>query len=721
MSRSVLPFAFCLCAITLTACAKLDPKPLPAPAPQGRPVPMYPELRAGFGRADITPPPGPGLTGNGPEGKPSRGWRTRLYARALYLQDAGGERVVFITADLPHVSALLHRLTAEALDTVPDSLRIGADHLIISATHDHSAPGHFYEAAELNETASSVAGYDPVLTARIVRGFLAAVQEAQTHLAPARVAWGQMEVWGHTRNRSYGAFRQNAPAWSWYTPPPGLDPEQEAVNPIWTMLRVDLRDSRGTWRPAGAYSVFAIHGTGNPTENALWDADIQGLMERGLERWIDAKNGVAPGFRPRAVHLVANGTEGDVSPDWPVNSRCPVPILRPISRPAGPRTPDAWDWIHPPTAEVNVCLSVARRYVNDVGDTLARRAIALFDRLGSSLSSDLTLGVAFKTLHLRSPDSTRLGICGRPQIGTSTTGGADDGRTRFYRWKFLGLVPVGLEEGGSAINHDPRGCQREKQTFLNAVARNHGLPEYAQVTVARIGDMYLGAVPLEPTTMAGAEMQRAIGAAAGLSWAESRQRVAIVALTNGFLNYVTTRAEYALQSYEGGSTLFGPHESEAFAAQLGGLATAIVAAGGHSPENTVDSIIGYPGDSVRVLPSDSSRGAPSSPEPEWVSCGGDTLVGRWIGAYPSQLHLESGPTVRIERSEAGVWVTAAEDDDPELEVWSLGKWKGGWAYEVRWVPGTVTGPFRLRVLEAPGTAGAPSSTPCSSHGRPLQQ
>jgi neutral ceramidase len=707
MTRRLL--AGCLAA--LAACAP-DPQPMPRVEPQPPPVARHPELRAGFGRADITPPPGPGLTGNGPEGKPSRGWRTRLYARALYLEDGRGERLAIITADLPHVSALLHRLTAESLATWPAAERIGPDHLIISATHDHSAPGHFYEAAELNATASSVSGYDPWLARRIVGGFVAALREARGNLAPARARWGQVQVWGHTRNRSYEAFRENAPRWSWYAPPPGLDPAQAAVNPVWTMLRVDLMGADGVWRPAGAYSVFAIHGTGNPTENDLWDGDIQGLMSRGLERAIDRMNGVAPGFRPRAVHLVANGTEGDVSPDWPTYSRCPVPILRPVSRPSGPRTPVAWDWTHPGKAEIGVCLAVARGYVNRLGDSLTRRAVALFTDLGDSLTGDLPLAVAYRTLDLRH-DSTAIGLCGKPMVGTSTTGGADDARTRFYRWKLLGLIPVGLEEGGSAINRNPKGCQREKQTFLGVFVRDHGLPEYAQVTVARIGDHYLGTVPLEPTTMAGAEMQRAIGDSAGLDWDEARRRVAIVALTNGFLQYVVTRAEYALQGYEGGSTLFGPNESQAFAAQLGGLARAIVDAKGASPANEVGPIIGYQGDSTHVLPTDSLRGPVPAPAPHWTQCKGDTLVGRWTGVYPSQLRLDLGATISIEQGDGGVVV---QDDDPAVEVRSVGKVKGGWEWEVRWARGGERGPVVLQVLDAMGRPLDKASKECGAGG-----
>jgi neutral ceramidase len=210
--------------------------------------------------------------------------------------------------------------------------------------------------------------------------------------------------------------------------------------------------------------------------------------------------------------------------------------------------------------------------------------------------------------------------------------------------------------------------------------------------------------------MAGAEMQRAIGLAAGLPWPDARRQVTIVGLTNGFLQYVTTREEYALQNYEGGSTLFGPHESEAFAAQLAKLTGRIVAAGGSSPTNEVGPITGYPGKPERVLPSDSLPGPPPAPEPQWTSCRGDTLVARWTGVYPIQLRLDRGPTVRLERLDAGAWSTAAVDDDPALEVWSMGKTKHGWRYEVRWVPGEMRGPFRLRVLSPDGTPlGAPSA------------
>jgi neutral ceramidase len=100
-------------------------------------------LRAGVARRDITPPPGPGLAGGGPEGRPAQGWRSRLHARALVLEDRRGEAIVLVVADLPFVSILLHRRVAEL---VRAETPLGAERQLIAATHTHSGPGHKLDA-----------------------------------------------------------------------------------------------------------------------------------------------------------------------------------------------------------------------------------------------------------------------------------------------------------------------------------------------------------------------------------------------------------------------------------------------------------------------------------------------------------------------------------------------------------------------------------------------
>src|SRR3989454_7297370 len=120
-------------AVSLVAagCSAYSEEPLPSPT-SSRPVPAS-GLRAGLGGADIPPPPGVGLAGNGPEGRRAAGYRVHLYARALLLEDGTGERVALVVADLPQVTPNLHRLTALR---IADSTGVGADRLVIAATHE---------------------------------------------------------------------------------------------------------------------------------------------------------------------------------------------------------------------------------------------------------------------------------------------------------------------------------------------------------------------------------------------------------------------------------------------------------------------------------------------------------------------------------------------------------------------------------------------------------
>jgi len=353
---------------------------------------------------------------------------------------------------------------------------------------------------------------------------------------------------------------------------------------------------------------------------------------------------------------------------------------------------------------MRLCLAAARRYVNTAGDSLAARAAALFDSLGPGVRGELSIGVAFRTLRLKGDPR----LCQRPEAGSSTVGGAEDGRTRLYGWRLFGIFPLGLEEGGHAIRPNPHDCQREKRVALGGVQRTvivgeHGLPEVAQLSVIRLGDLLLGVVPAEVTTRAGAEMERAIADSARASRFTPRS-VAIVGLANGYMQYVATDAEYGEQTYEGGSTLYGPNTAAVLAEELGKLAGAL-ARSGASPVNPVDSLVAYPGKSQAILPRRSA-----GPPPERVTrvvlsqaCAGDTLVVRWRDLHPGRLVPADGPVLRIERLAGEHWEMAAWDGDRELEIRAVRSLGGrGYEWEARWYHGSGAGPFRVVLVERPG-------------------
>ena len=653
----------------------------PPPSPDQR------TLQAGLGKVDITPPPGVGLAGNGPEGARAAGYRKRLYARVVVLQDARGERLALVTADLPHVSALLQREVARR--TVSDS--IGADRLVLSATHTHSGPGHFYEAKQYNASNSSVSGYDPVLVDTIASRIARTISAAVRHRRPAKLAWGSTPVWGQTRIRSLPAMLRNEPR---PTAPPdapaGLPLAYTLVDPTLTMLRVDLYDSAaGRYVPAGAWSVFAMHGTGNAPANDLFDPDVHGIVSEVVERHIDGKEGGdTTGFMHHAVYAFANGTEGDVSPDWPPQSRCALPQLRREARATGPFAARRWNWREPGARHLGVCIDAGRRGVERVGKAVGAAAAALFDRLAGSLSDTLTIARTFTTLDLAGAWK-RLGICEHAQAGLSALGGAPDSYSRMYGWRWLGVFYSGMEQSPRSPRVSPSGCQAQKRLLLWERATyaliGSQLPRGAQLGAYRIGGVVLAGVPAEVTTTAGAQMVRAMRAV------DSMHRAVVVSLTNGFMQYVTTSDEYGAQYYEGGSTLYGPGEAAMFATQLAGLAKLL---GGNA----------LPPQASLTIRADTSGGRRPDAVAESalgrVWCEGDTLHARvglarrggWIVRDSQEI---GRPLVEILR-EAKV---AAMDDDANLEV-RLRPRDGTPPWEVRWRV-SAPGAYAVRVASGP--------------------
>jgi neutral ceramidase len=613
---------------------ELARQPLPVPV-SPPPLGGAPGFRAGFGRADITPPPGLGIGGDSFEGQQTEGYRHRLFVRAMLLEDAQGERIAFVVADLPGVSPILHRRVAE--QTARGRSRVGADRLMLSATHSHAAPGHLYEVGQYNDQAGALPGFEPGWVEFLVARLASAVEQAAGDLGPARAGWGTVRVPEVTRNRSMDAYVSNRQIVS-----------TDSVDNTLTMLRVDRCPSGGSrCTPAGAFSVFAIHATGYPPVNALMDGDVYAIVERRLERHIDDLNGREPGFESHAFHVFANGTEGDVSPSFPPASRCWQHLaFRAGRRPAGPRTVRAPEEWRMPADKRAACLDSARRSVNAIGDIIADSAAALFGRLASTLAHDLTIARAFTTLNLRR-DTTGLGLCPEPLSGSANFGGAEDGRTRLFGWRILGVIPTGIEEGGHAIDRNAEGCHGAKAVALGPflqgiIAGEHGFPEYAQLGLVRVGNTMVGFTPWEVTTEAGARIREAVQS----SGPSAIEHVALVSLANGYVQYLTTAEEYEVQAYEGGSNLYGPATAAVVGYHLQALAASLEAG---SPIVTVDSIVAYPGRTETYLPSE-TRGPPPDGITRVVTsmtCGNGRLLARWIDAYPGALVPADGQVLEI--------------------------------------------------------------------------
>ena len=218
------------------------------------------ELRAGTGKAKITPRYGVEMVGYFNRLGVSQGVHDDLFARALVLDD-GSVQVALCSVDLLW-------LRTRDIDAVRQSVSarcaLTPEQVFVFATHTHGGPA-IHQAEN----------WDFSYTDRIADAIIAAYESRQ----PARLGSGFGQLLGYSINRR------------WLNRP---------TDPAVGVIRVD--DIYGT--PLAVLSNFACHGVVMGYDNLLITGDWPGYSSRLLEAQLG--NGV--------VALFAQGGAGDVNP-----------------------------------------------------------------------------------------------------------------------------------------------------------------------------------------------------------------------------------------------------------------------------------------------------------------------------------------------------------------------------------------------------------------------
>lgn len=655
-------------------------------------------LRAGFARVDITPPPGASLFGYGPESKLAQGHRQRLHARAMVLEDRDGERIAIVTAELGAVSALLQRRISE----LTRGYGIGTDRLILAATHTHAGPTHFFGLAyDQFSGEMKYGGYDEAWTRELAHRIAAAVNEATRTMRPARAQWISFPIWGVTFNRAIVPYRRNHPKWEPPFPPEtALSEEERAVDPTWRMLRVDVQQANGEYRPAGAFSIFAVHGTGIPSANDLYDSDLHGLISKELERRWDERNSES-NPNSRSVHLFANGAQGDVTA-MPASTRCALPAAGPqVDTTNTVKAMLSHDWIPVAEDSARACIDRSITHMRAVSRRIVDAVDAHFSRMQPN-DSLLMVRVAFRTIEPPIED----GFCPVPRVGSATLAGPLDGHTRQYA---AGVRHV--TEGGTAAMSTPRRfwqCHWPKRILAGDLVQNlildiFPLPLEAQLAAIRIGDRMLVTVPWEVSTTAGGRIGDTIAKELELP----RDQVGVIALVNGYLQYLTTPEEYHAQHYEGASNIYGPNTSTALRHQLLSLSRTIRGSA-PSPRPSLRKLIIHPTIERDAVPMLTSQAESNEREITLATCVNGIVRVHWSDSPPGRLLRNAFPLVEMQtRDQTGDWRTAALDDDLALEMRWVGNVLGEHVWEAVWRPAVL--PPELRFV-LPARTGRPELT-----------
>lgn len=261
-------------------------------------------FRAGASTSNITPPLGEPIVGNY-DSPPATYIHDELHTRCLVLDD-GTNKIVFAIVDNVGVD---RRVFDEAKKMIGQATGIPQDHMLMSATHTHSAisAGGLEEKRRGWNEGDPLDEYQIFLARRIADG----VQVALANLEPARIAYGIGSLPQHLFNRRW---KMKSPKVNPYgvkdavvmnpgVANPDLDEPAGPTDPQVSFLSVQSKDGR----PIALLANYSLHYVGGVPKGHI-SADYFGVFADRIQELFKADR-----QHPPFVGMLTNGTSGDVN------------------------------------------------------------------------------------------------------------------------------------------------------------------------------------------------------------------------------------------------------------------------------------------------------------------------------------------------------------------------------------------------------------------------
>jgi hypothetical protein len=258
-------------------------------------------LKAGAATSVITPELGTNIVG-GFKPAPSQHVHDELHARCLVLE-SGETRLALVVCDLLG----FHRCVSDlARKLIHEEIGIPQEHVLISATHTHSAASALGNSRY--QTEQEPDDYQKFVARRIADG----VKRAVNLLRPAEIAFGSVEVPEHLNNRRWFMRPGTVPPNPFGTidlvkmnPPAGSENLTEPAGPIDPAVSFfAVREPDG--KPVALYAAYSLHYVGDVGPGHI-SADYFGVFCDELIRL------TADRQDPPFVPMLANGTSGDIN------------------------------------------------------------------------------------------------------------------------------------------------------------------------------------------------------------------------------------------------------------------------------------------------------------------------------------------------------------------------------------------------------------------------
>lgn len=253
-------------------------------------------LRAGAYAQDVTPTKFPISVNGNMADIMAKGAHDRLHARCLVLDD-GKKQLALVVVD----SCMIPReILDDAKEQAASKTDIPTSHMLISATHTHTAPtlgGVFQSDPD--------ADYQKYIAAKIAEG----IKKAQERLRPAEAGWAVAKEPNQVFNRRWRMKPENMQAdpFGGLTDRVRMNPGYQAagliepagpVDPEVSILSVRTREGR----PLALLANYSLHYVGGVP--AL-SADYFGMFAERIGQLVEGDKDF--------VGILSNGTSGDVN------------------------------------------------------------------------------------------------------------------------------------------------------------------------------------------------------------------------------------------------------------------------------------------------------------------------------------------------------------------------------------------------------------------------
>ncbi|RPB17173.1 Neutral/alkaline nonlysosomal ceramidase [Morchella conica CCBAS932] len=651
----------------------------------------------GVGRADVTGPVVEiGMMGYADLAQKGSGLRQRIHSRAFIVADVNspGDRFVYVSVDVQSGDTAIRDGVLKGLEAAFPGV-YGQNNVAVVGTHSHAGPG-----AWLNYLLPQITtqGFGSQSYTAIVEGIVLSIKRAHTSLTPGYLSLAKGLVSDANVNRSPYAYEANPAEERAEYGDVGGDVDKE-------MTVLSFKKEDGT--PLGLLNWFPVHGTSLYGNNTLIAGDNKGYAALQLEK--DLGNGFVAGFSQANVGDTSPNTLGPVCQDTGLECRYEDSTCNGVSQQCRGRGP-AFQ-----ISDTESCRIIgqtqylgAKRIYNSAqtpvsGDGGIVRSLHTFVDFGAGYEFKLSNGSMWKTCKAALGFSFAAGTTDWPGFADFTQN--DPGAPSNPFWLLVrDLLKTPTKE--------QKDCHAPKPILLNVGEMDQPYawtPNIVDIQMFRVGQLAIIVAPGEATTMAGRRWKAAVADELdklGIISKESGWTV-IGGPANSYTHYIATPEEYAIQRYEGASTLYGQFTLDAYISLYKTYAPYLAAkvpstplpTGTKPPINTNNSISLITGVVQDSPPLGKSFGSVLTDVMGPYQIGAMVKV-VFVGANPrNNLRLE-GTFAAVEKNESGTWARVRDDTDWNLVY----EWKrteeltGQSKVTITWTveSGTPAGQYRIR-------------------------